>query len=109
MIDLGANKYSFLVIEKATLQGAAGQRVDITSYPYVIGRTLPMLNIEKGVSRQHAEINYDAQTGKFTFTDLNSTNGSKIEGMDVQPQVPYEISKGHHINLGQDVVVRFEV
>lgn len=109
VIDMGSTKYSFLVIEKASLQGAIGQRVDMTTYPFVIGRTLQVFNIEKGVSRQHAEINFDAAKGVFTFTDLNSTNGSKIEGMDVQPQVPYELSKGHRINLGQDVVVRFEL
>lgn len=108
-LDLGASRYSFLIIEKATLQGVVGQRIDMTAYPFIIGRTLPTLNVEKGVSRQHAEINFEPLTGKFTFKDLGSTNGSKIEGIEAQAQVAYELSKGHHISLGQDVVVRFEM
>ncbi len=108
LLDMGAVKYSSLVVENATLPGSVGQRIDIVAYPFIIGRTLPMFTIEKGVSRQHAEINYDPQTGKFTFKDLNSTNGSKIEGVDITPQVAYEIKSGLRFNLGQDVVVRFE-
>lgn len=109
VLDMGATKYSCIIVEKATLPGSVGQRIDMTNYPFVIGRTLPLFSVEKGVSRQHAEINFDPQTGKFTFKDLNSTNGSRIEGAEIQPQVPYEITSGLHFNLGQDVVVRFEV
>jgi len=109
VLDMGAAKYSCLYVEKATLTGSVGQRIDMVNYPFVIGRVLPLFGVEKGVSRNHAEINFDPQTGKFTFKDLNSTNGSKIEGADIQPQVPYEINSGLHFNLGQDVVVRFEV
>jgi pSer/pThr/pTyr-binding forkhead associated (FHA) protein len=108
MLDMGAVKYSSLVVENATLPGSVGQRIDMVAYPFIIGRTLPMFTIEKGVSRQHAEINFDPQTGKFTFKDLNSTNGSKIEGVDITPQIAYEIKPGLRFNLGQDVVVRFE-
>jgi pSer/pThr/pTyr-binding forkhead associated (FHA) protein len=108
MLDMGAVKYSSLVVENATLPGSVGQRIDMVAYPFIIGRTLPMFTIEKGVSRQHAEINYDPQTSKFTFKDLNSTNGSKIEGVNITPQVAYEIKSGLRFNLGQDVVVRFE-
>ena len=109
VLDMGAAKYSCLYVESATLPGSVGQRIDMVTYPFIIGRTLPIFSVEKGVSRNHAEINFDAQSGKFTFKDLNSTNGSKIEGADIQPQVPYEITSGLHFNLGQDVVVRFEV
>lgn len=108
MLDMGAVKYSSLVVENATLPGSVGQRIDMVAYPFIIGRTLPVFTTEKGVSRQHAEINYDPQTGKFTFKDLNSTNGSKIEGVEITPQVAYEIKTGLRFNLGQDVVVRFE-
>ena len=109
VLDMGAAKYSCLYVEKATLPGSVGQRIDMVTYPFIIGRTLPLFGVEKGVSRNHCEINFDPQTGKFTFKDLNSTNGSKIEGAEIQPQVPYEITSGLHFNLGQDVVVRFEV
>lgn len=109
VLEMGSAKYSWLIVEKATLPGSVGQRIDMVSYPFVIGRVLPLFNVEKGVSRQHAEINFDTQTGKFTFKDLNSTNGSKIEGAEIQPQVAYEIKPGLHFNLGQDVVVRFEM
>lgn len=108
MLDMGAVKYSSLVVENATLPGSVGQRIDMVAYPFIIGRTLPLFTVEKGVSRQHAEINYDPQTGKFTFKDLNSTNGSKIEGVAITPQVAYEIKPGLRFSLGQDVVVRFE-
>jgi pSer/pThr/pTyr-binding forkhead associated (FHA) protein len=109
VMEMGAAKYSWLIVEKATIPGSVGQRIDMITYPFVIGRVLPIFGIEKGVSRQHAEINFDPQTGKFTFKDLNSTNGSRIEGAEIQPQVPYEVTTGLHFSLGQDVVVRFEM
>jgi pSer/pThr/pTyr-binding forkhead associated (FHA) protein len=108
VLDMGAVKHSFLIVEKATLPTEVGQKIDMVAYPFVIGRTLPALSVEKGVSRQHAEINYDPATQKFTFKDLNSTNGSNIEGTAVQAGVAYEIKNGLHLGLGNDVIVRFE-
>lgn len=100
---------SYLVIEKATTAEQVGQRIEITEYPFTIGRVLPILSAENGVSRRHAEVNFDPQTRQFTFTDLKSTNGATLEGVEILTATPYEIKSGTRFGLGQDVVLIFGV
>jgi pSer/pThr/pTyr-binding forkhead associated (FHA) protein len=100
---------SYLVLERASTKEQVGQRIDITSYPFVIGRTIPILSVEQEVSRRHAEVNFDPNTKMFTLTDLKSTNGVTIEGAKIEPNRLYEIKVGMRIGLGKTVIVRLEV
>ena len=100
---------SHLVIERATTKEQVGQRIDIPAYPFILGRTVPLLSVEHEVSRRHAEVNFDPRTKMFTITDLQSTNGVTIEGAKIEPNRPYEIKVGTRLGLGQTVIVRLEV
>lgn len=72
--------------------------VDLTDYE---GRRL-------GVSRQHALI--VAGDNRVTLTDLNSANGSYINGFMLEAERPYRIHDGDRIRLGRlELQVRFIV
>jgi pSer/pThr/pTyr-binding forkhead associated (FHA) protein/uncharacterized ubiquitin-like protein YukD len=97
-----------LVIEVTSNPDLADQNISLENLPVVLGRSLPIFSSEISVSRRHAEVNYDAGSGKYTLTDLQSTNGVSINGQAIQPNTPYELAPGTKIGLGQLVVVRFE-
>lgn len=109
MLEMGETLVSFLVIEKTTTPEQVGQRIEISSYPFTIGRVLPLLSLENGVSRRHAEVNFNTQAKQFTITDLKSTNGVTLEGVEITAETSYEIKAGTRIGLGKDLVVRFDV
>ncbi|OJX45862.1 MAG: hypothetical protein BGO78_11200 [Chloroflexi bacterium 44-23] len=98
-----------LIMEKGTNPSNFGQRLEISGYPFELGRTIPILTSEGQVSRRHAEINYNPQTRQYTLQDLHSTNGVMLNGVKIEPDNPYEIVNGTKIGLGQYVVFRFEV
>jgi len=108
-IGMGESVASYLVIERASTKEQAGQRIDITAYPFTLGRTIPILSVEQEVSRRHAEVSFDPQTKMFTITDLKSTNGVTLDGRKIEPNRPYEIRVGTRIGLGKVVIVRLEV
>jgi len=99
---------SSLIIEKATTPEQIGQRIDINSFPLILGRILPLLSEEKGVSRRHAEVSYDPHSKVYAITDLNSTNGVTLEGKRITAGKPYIINVGSRFGLGQDVVLKLE-
>jgi pSer/pThr/pTyr-binding forkhead associated (FHA) protein len=97
-----------LVIEAASNPDLAGQTISLANLPLVLGRSLPALSSEISVSRRHAEVNFDESSGKYTITDLQSTNGVALNGQAIAPSTPHNLTPGMKIALGQLVVVRFE-
>ncbi len=97
-----------LVVERATDMSKAGQRLDMVSFPYLLGRDLPLLGGESEISRRHAEVNFDRNTKKYFVTDVNSTNGVTIQGARIEANRPYEILSGMRIGLGQNFILRFD-
>ena len=97
-----------LVIEVTSNPALAGEPISLVNLPLVLGRSLPIFSSEISVSRRHAEVNYNEGSGKYTLTDLQSTNGVTLNGQAIQPNTPYELTHGMKIGLGQLVVVRFE-
>ena len=63
--------------------------IDLTSYRAY----------EKGVSRLHATIQVGDQ--QVTVMDLNSVNGTRINGLKIAPQEPHPISHGDILTLGK--------
>ena len=59
-----------------------------------------VLVAKKTVSGRHAEITL-SDVGNLTITDLNSTNGTRLDGVKLQPGVPHEISLGQQVSLGR--------
>lgn len=61
---------------------------------------------QRGVSRQHARLNY--ADGELTITDLNSANGTQINGEKLNPNQPRPLKDGDELILGQLAVgIRF--
>ncbi len=100
---------TFLVVENAADPSPIGQKIELDTYPSVIGRKIPLLQTEKDVSRQHAEVNYDPATRKFFIKDTGSANGILIDDERLKPNQVYEIQSGIRIRLGPKLVLRFEV
>ena len=107
-LSSGGSPVTFLVMEKCTNPANVGQRISLIEYPFLLGRLLPMLVEEKEISRRHAEITYDTQSGKFFNTDLKSTNGVTMNDVPIPPEVPTEIKPGARLGLGLVLVLRFE-
>jgi len=109
VLSAGDNPLTFLVIEACSAADHVGQKLAIIEYPFLLGRSLPLLSDEKEISRKHAEITYDSHEKKFYITDLKSTNGVSLNEKKIQPEQPYEIKPGAKIGLGRVFVVRFGV
>lgn len=106
----GTARQSILfVMERAGNMSRAGQKLEVPSLPFILGRDHPLISGEGEVSRHHAEINQDAATGKFFITDINSTNGVSIEGVRIEANRPYELRPGNRIGLGEKVLLRVEI
>lgn len=99
---------AILVIENANDEGKVGQKIELKQYPSMIGRKIPLLESERDVSRQHAEISYNPSSQKFFIKDLISANGVFINGVRLKPNQDYEIQLGMSIHLGPKLVLRFE-
>lgn len=97
-----------LVVEAGSAPSRIGERVELTTLPFVIGRSLEVFSAENEMSRRHAEITRDAH-GAYYLTDLNSTNGVSINGQRIPPNVPHSISSGMRLGFGSVLVARFEV
>jgi hypothetical protein len=74
-----------------------GRRVDIADQPVVIGRladcTIPIN--DPSASRRHAQIS--VENGAVFVTDLNSTNGTKVNGRRIERQ---RLASGDLITIG---------
>ncbi len=80
---------------------------------YILGRTdetvvpdvdlSPYDGIKNGVSRVHAEITLDHESRVF-LTDLNSTNGTWVNGLRIEKQNQVPLNHGDVISLGKLVV-----
>ncbi len=97
-----------LIIESAANTDIIGESLKLDSFPFTIGRTLPLLSREKDISRQHAEITFDEEKKTYYIKDLNSTNGVAINHQPIEPNILCEILPGCQIRLGIKVLTRFE-
>jgi len=108
-LSAGEIPVAFLVINKCSTPENVGQKLTLIEYPFLLGRTLPLLSEEKEISRKHAEITYDAHNRKFYITDLKSANGVTVDGVHARPEEPAEIKPGSKLGLGMMLVLQFEV
>jgi hypothetical protein len=61
-----------------------------------------------GVSRRHAAIIQDGDSQALYLEDLNSTNGTHINGFSLEPRRRYRLRDGDEIELGRvHMVLRF--
>jgi Protein of unknown function (DUF3662)/FHA domain len=77
------------------------RRVPLNKEMLTIGRLAEsdVMIDDKGVSRRHAQIR--TKDGRSTLTDLGSTNGTKLNGQQVQSR---PLSDGDRITVGNTVI-----
>lgn len=86
----------------------------------VIGRSDPVASFypdldlspyggqKKGVSRRHATIIQDDEQKALFLEDLNSTNGTRINGFSLEPRRRYRLRDGDELEFGKvQMVLRF--
>jgi len=55
--------------------------------------------MELGVSRRHGKLHFD--TGRLYYTDLKSSNGSRVNGAGLYSEIPVALEDGDEICLGK--------
>jgi len=59
---------------------------EVTAEETLIGRnpTTDITLLDEGISREHAIVMYDADADEYSVEDLQSTNGTKVNGKRVR-------------------------
>ena len=80
--------------------GFHGMTYDLVAEEVVIGRnpTTDITLLDEGISREHALILFDADAPGYVIEDLQSTNGTKVNGKRVRSA---PLSEGDEIQIGQ--------
>jgi pSer/pThr/pTyr-binding forkhead associated (FHA) protein len=83
-----------------------GMRYPLGPDETLIGRnpTTDVTLLDENISREHALILRDLETGAYTIEDLQSTNGTKVNGKVVRSKA---LAHGDEIQIGH-TVFRFE-
>ena len=61
------------------------------------------------VSRYHADIRWDPFAKVYQIIDNQSANQTFVNGRVCTPQIPYELTDGTIVQLGQDGLVQLRV
>jgi pSer/pThr/pTyr-binding forkhead associated (FHA) protein len=88
-----------LVIKNGGFEGMA---FDLTAAETLIGRnpTTDITLLDEGISREHAIILYDADQQCYEIEDLESTNGTKVNGRRIRNVA---LNTGDEIQIGHTV------
>jgi len=80
--------------------GFEGMGYDLVSEETLIGRnpTTDITLLDEGISREHALILWDTDEQAFTIEDLQSTNGTKVNGKRVRSAA---LQEGDEIQIGR--------
>ena len=82
---------------------AKGRIIELEALPHTVGTSPDFADVlldDKSVSRMHARISQD-RSGNPLLTDLNSTNGTWVNGIRLQPEESVPIGKGDMIRFGE--------
>ncbi len=84
------------------------QALPLETYPFTIGRAREchLVVDYSQVSRVHARLELDHE--QIAIVDLNSTNGTFVNGERLQPGSPRRLHAGDLINFGQVCTVEFD-
>jgi pSer/pThr/pTyr-binding forkhead associated (FHA) protein len=85
-----------MLVGRADADGQVQPELDLNPYD----------GLRNGVSRKHASIVYEDET--LYIEDLNSTNGTRINGYQLTPGKLYRLRDGDELEFGRvRVVIRF--
>jgi pSer/pThr/pTyr-binding forkhead associated (FHA) protein len=92
-------KRAALVIQTG---GFEGTRYELAGEETLIGRnpTTDITLLDEGISREHAIILFDPEHGCYEIEDLESTNGTKVNGKRVRSA---PLSAGDEIQIGHTI------
>lgn len=97
-----------LAITKSPDPSLVGTKVPLVSVPFLVGRGENVqLNLrnDQGVTQRHIEVNYLA--GKFTIRDLDTTNGTYVNGKRLGSDRVEHLFFGDQISLGVSTILTF--
>lgn len=99
-----------LVVEKGPRNGEIiecrpGSRVRIGRI--VRGNTLTIK--DPSISQSHVSIECAGSGGRWTVTDLDSSNGTFLNGVLIEPSVPAELRCGDAIKIGEQTTIRVKI
>lgn len=79
--------------------GFEGMTYELGAEETLIGRnpTTDITLLDEGISREHALILYDGEDARYTIEDLQSTNGTKVNGKRVRSAV---LEDGDELQIG---------
>ena len=79
--------------------GFDGMEYPLEAEETLIGRnpTTDVTLLDENISREHALILYDAESGVYTIEDLQSTNGTKVNGKGIRS---HPLEPGDEIQIG---------
>ena len=85
--------------------GFEGMEYELNGEETIIGRnpTTDVTLLDENISREHAIVLRDEETGTYSIEDLQSTNGTKVNGKGVRSA---DIQPGDEIEIGH---TRFEL
>ncbi|SRR5258708_1985549 len=91
-----------------TLNDRLAQALPLETYPFTIGRARDchLIIDHTQVSRLHACLEYDHE--QVVLTDLNSTNGTFVNGERLVPGQQKRLRAGDKINLAQVCTLEFD-
>ena len=83
----------------------AGKEFDLTRPQMIVGRTdeNDIVVNHRSISRNHAKVTRDPESGRYTISDLQSSNGVRVNGQDYGK---VELRRGDTVDLGH-VRLRF--
>ena len=86
--------------------GFDGMEYPLEAEETLIGRnpTTDVTLLDENISREHALILHDMENGSYTIEDLQSTNGTKVNGKVVRSKA---LAHGDEIQVGH-TLFRFE-
>ena len=96
MADAGSRSEAVLVICNG---GFEGMRHELSGDETIIGRnpSTDITLLDEGISREHAIVSLDEATGEYVLEDLQSTNGTKVNGKRVRSAT---LADGDEIEVG---------
>jgi pSer/pThr/pTyr-binding forkhead associated (FHA) protein len=79
--------------------GFEGMRHQLMGDETIIGRnpTTDITLLDESISREHAIVSLDEGTGEYTLEDLQSTNGTKVNGKRIRSAT---LAAGDEIQIG---------
>ena len=103
-------KASLTIVQSPEDASSQGRQVVLTQFPFMIGRVDGSLIIQDtSLSRRHAQITYDGANRTYFITDLNSSNGTRLNGVPMEPGQAKQLTSGASLSLGPKVVLRFDL